>query len=209
MLISNLIPGRPYQSISMDFIVNLPWSDGFNAIYVVVDCLTKHASFIPTTTGLNSEEFALLFVKFIVCQFGLPESIITDRDPRWMTDFWLSIVKVLQTKMSLSSSHHPQHDSQTEVVNKLLTTMMCAFIAGKKDQWALWIHLLEFAYNSTIQLSTGTTLFHLLLGFHLQTPLDFIGTRQSDDIGNHVLGPEVITFLTMHTSVTHLDRAIS
>jgi len=118
----------------MDFIVNLPWSEGFNAIYVVVDHLMKHASFIPTTTGLNLEGFALLFVKYIVCCFGLPESIVMDRDPRWTTDFWLSIAKVLQMKMSLSSLHHPQHDGQMEVVNRLLTSMMCVFIAGKKDQ---------------------------------------------------------------------------
>jgi len=97
--------------------------------------------------------------------------------------------------MSLSSSHHPQHDGQIEVVNKLLTTMMHAFIAGKKDQWALWIHLLEFAYNSVVHSSIGTTPFHLLLGFHPRTPLDFVGTWCSDDIDNHTLGPEAITFL--------------
>ena len=72
MLIPNPIPSRPYQSISMDFIVNLPWSEGYNAIYVVVDCLTKHASFVLTTTGLDAEGFALLFVKIIACRFGLP-----------------------------------------------------------------------------------------------------------------------------------------
>ena len=195
MLIPNPIPSRPYQSVSMDFIVNLPWSEGYNAIYVVVDRLTKHASFIPTTTGLDSEGFAILFFKHIVCRFGLPESIVTDRDPRWTSDFWLSVAKALQTKMSLSSSHHPQHDGQTEVVNKLLTTMMRAFIAGKKDQWALWIHLLEFAYNSAVHSSIGTTPFHLLLGFHPRTPLDFVGTKRSDDIDNCALGPEAITFL--------------
>ena len=179
MLIPNPIPSRPYQSISMvDFIVNLPWTEGFNAIYVVVDRLTKHASFKPTTTGLVSEGFAILFFKHIVCRFGLPESIVMDRDPRWTSDFWLSMAKALQTKMSLSSSHHPQHDGQTEVVNKLLT-MMCAFITCKKDQWALWLHLLEFAYNSSVHSSIGTTPFHLLLGFHPRTALDFIGTKHS------------------------------
>lgn len=185
---ANQIPSWPYQSISIDFIVNLPWSNGFNAIYVVVDCLTKHASFIPTTTGLNSKEFTLLFMKHIMCQFGLPECIIMDRDPRWTTNFWLSIAKSLQTKMSLSSSHHLQHDGQTEVVNKLLTTMMWAFIVGKKEQWALWLHLLEFAYNSMVHLSTGTTLFHLLLGFHPWTPLYFIAMKRADDIDSCALG---------------------
>lgn len=195
MLIPNPIPSRPYQSISMDFIVNLPWSEGFNAIYVMVDRLTKHASFIPTTTGLDAEGFALLFVKAVACRFGLPESIITDRDPRWSSDFWMGVAKALRTKMSLSSSHHPQHDGQTEVVNKLLTTMIRAFIEGKRDQWSVWLHLLEFAYNSAVHSSTGTTPFHLLLGFHPRTPLDFVGTKRSDELESRSLNPEAVSFL--------------
>jgi len=87
----------------------------------------------------------------------------------------MGVAKNLQTRMSLSSSHHPQHDGQTKVVNKLLTTMLHAFVEGKKDQWSIWLHLLEFAYNSAMHSSMGTTPFHLLLGFHLRTPLDFIG----------------------------------
>lgn len=72
-LIPNPIPSRPYQSISMDFIVNLPWSEGYNAIYITVDRLTKHGIFTPTTTGLDAEDFGALFVKRVVCCFGLPE----------------------------------------------------------------------------------------------------------------------------------------
>ena len=205
LLIPNPIPSRPYQSISMDFIVNLPWSEGYNAIYVVVDRLTKHASFIPVTMGLNSEGFALLFVKHITCKFGLPESIITDRDLRWTSDFWLGIAKALKTKMSLSSSHHPQHNGQTEVVNKLLTTMLRAFVAGQKDQWAAWLHLLEFAYNNNVHSSIGTTPFHLLLGFHPRTPLDFIGSRRNDEVATRALTPEAVTFL--ETLDMHRDSA--
>ena len=195
MLIPNPIPARPYQSISMDFIVNLPWSEGYNAIYVVVDRLTKHASFIPTTTGLDAQGFALLFVRAIASRFGLPESIITDRDPRWTSDFWMGVAKALQTKMSLSSSHHPQHDGQTEVVNKLLTVMLRAFVEGKRDQWSTWLHILEFAYNSAIHSSTGTTPFHLLLGFHPRTPLDFIGTKRLDEVASRSLSPDALSFL--------------
>lgn len=205
LLIPNPIPSRPYQSISMDFIVNLPWSDGYNAIYVVVDRLTKHASFIPVTTGLDTEGFTLMFVKHIVCKFGLPESIITDRDPRWTTDFWMGIAKALRMKMSLSSSHHPQHDGQTEVVNKLLTTMLHAFVAGQKDQWAIWLHLLEFAYNNAVHSSIGTTPFHLMLGFHPRTLLDFVGTRRNKDVASRALTPEAITFLD--TLEMHRDSA--
>ena len=69
-LIPNPIPSRPYQSISMDFIVNLPWSEGYNAIHVTVDRLTKHGIFTPTTTGLDAEDFGALFVKKVACRFS-------------------------------------------------------------------------------------------------------------------------------------------
>lgn len=107
--------------------------------------------------------------------------------------------------MSLSSSHHPQHDGQTEVVNKLLTTMIRAFVEGKRDQWSNWLHLLEFAYNSAIHSSTGTTPFHLLLGFHPRTPLDFIGTKRADEVMSRSLNPEAATFL--ESLAMHRDSA--
>lgn len=81
--------------------------------------------------------------------------------------------------------------------------MMRAFVASQKDQWALWLHLLEFAYNSAVHSSTGTTPFHLLLGFHPRTLLDFTGTRRDDNIGSQALTPEAILFLD--TLAMHRD----
>ena len=203
-LIPNPIPSRPYQSVSMDFVINLPWSGDFNAIFVVVDRLTKHASFIPTTTGLTAEEFGELYVRRIGCRFGLPESIVTDRDPRWTLDFWKGVAKYLKTKMSLSSSHHPQHDGQTEIVNKQLVTMLRAYVNDDLDDWALWLHILEFAYNNSIHSSTGTTPFFLLYGFHPRTPLDFL--KPSDHGGmSYSLSQEAVNFL--ETLAMHRDSA--
>ena len=170
-LIPNPIPSRPYQSISMDFIVHLPWSEGFNAIHVTVDRLTKHGIFTPTTTGLNAEDFGALFVKKVVCRFGLPESIICDRDPRWTSDFWKGVAKCLRTKMSLSSSHHPQHDGQTEIVNRFLEVMLRAFVSENKESWALWLPLL---YNASVHSSTGTSPNFLMFGFEPRSPMDFL-----------------------------------
>jgi len=181
-LTPNPIPSRPYQSISMDFIVNLPWSDGFNVIHVVVDRLTKHASFTPTTMGLSAEGFAKLFVKQIVCWFRLLDSIVTNHNPRWTSEFWSGVMKFLKTRMSLSSSHHPQHNSQTEIVNKFLTIMLRAFVDENLTDWADWLHLLKFAYNNTVHKSTGMTPHFLLYEFHPKTPLDFLGTKELDKV---------------------------
>lgn len=174
LLIPNPIPSRPYDSISMDFIVNLPWSEDYNAILVIVDRLTKHAQFIPTTTGLDAEGFALLFVKHIATRFGLPTSIVSDRDPRWLSDFWKGVTKCLKTRLAMSSSHHPQHDGQTEVTNKTLETMARAYAQGAKDSWAEWLHLLEFTYNATTHSSTSESPYFLLYGYCPRSPLDFL-----------------------------------
>jgi hypothetical protein len=87
---------------------------------------------MPTTTRLNAEDFGALLVKKIVCCFGLPESIICERDPRWTSDFWKGVAKFVCTKMSLSSSHHPQHDGQMEIVNCFLEVMLRAFVSNNK-----------------------------------------------------------------------------
>lgn len=176
-LIPNPIPTRPYQSMAMDFIVNLPWSEGYNAIHVTVDRLTKHGTFSPTTTGLNTEDFGALFVQKIICRFGLPESIICDRDPRWTSDFWKGVAKFLRTKMALSSSHHPQHDGQMEIVNKFLEVMLRAFVLANKETWAHWLPLLEWAYNASVHSSTGCTPNFLMFGFEPRTPIDFLLTK--------------------------------
>lgn len=118
LLIPNPIPSRPYESISMDFVVNLPWSDEYNVILVIVNRLTKHAQLIPCTTGLDAEGFTYLFVKHVAARFGLPTSIISDRDPRWISDFWKAVCRCLKTKLAMSLSHHPQHDGQTESINR-------------------------------------------------------------------------------------------
>lgn len=173
-LIPHTIPTRPYESVSMDFIVNLPMSLDYNAVLVVVDRLTKHATFIPTDTGLDAEGFADLFLSNIIAKYGLPDSIICDRDPRWANKFWTALSKQLGSRNLLSSSHHPQHDGQTEVLNKYIGTLLRTYIKNDRADWASWLHAIEFAYNSSIHSSTGYSPFFLLRGFEPKTPSDFL-----------------------------------
>jgi hypothetical protein len=210
-LMPNPIPHHLYDSISMDFIVNLPWLGEYNTIFVVVDHLSKHANFIPTTTGLNAEEFGALFIKEIMCRFGLPSSIIMDRDPRWSSDFWKGVVKLLKTRMLLSSSHHPQHDGQTEVVNKGIGMMLRAYIAADKEGWAEWLPLLEFAYNSNNHSLIGCSPLFLMYGLNPKTPWDFLTEHKASGIDYHLdLQPEASAFvkaLEMHQESAQLAIA--
>jgi hypothetical protein len=119
------IPLRPFATVSLDLITGLPpsGSEKFTAILVIVDKLTKYAIIIPTHNQLSQEGFAKLFVERVVNVFGLPERIVCDRDKRWATAFWRSVVAFYGGALALSSSHHPQTDGQTEVLNATIEHM--------------------------------------------------------------------------------------
>jgi len=111
---------RPWTAISIDFIVVLPKCDGYTKIWVIVDRFSKMAHFIPLWTEAHIKELALMFVKEIWRLHGLPESIVCDRDTQFTSKFWTSLMHLLQVKLNLSTTFHPESDGQTERVNQTL-----------------------------------------------------------------------------------------
>ena len=81
------IPERPFETVTMDFISELPESNGYNSILVIVDKLTKFATIIPTHNTIDELETAQLFFSHIVSKYGLPRQIVSDRDSRWTSTF--------------------------------------------------------------------------------------------------------------------------
>ena len=121
------IPNKAWESISMDFITHLPTTkDGYDAIFVVVDRLTKYAHFIPTTSSITALDTAKIFIANIFKLHGIPKSIISDRDPRFTSEFWKTLFKLLGTDLRMSTSNHPQSDGQTERTNRTLEQMIRA-----------------------------------------------------------------------------------
>ena len=102
----------------MDFITQLPTTQqGHDAIFVVVDRLTKRAHFIPTHTSVTAPEVATLFLNTIFKDHGIPRTIISDRDARFTSHFWKALFQELGTKLAMSTAFHPQTDGQTERTN--------------------------------------------------------------------------------------------
>lgn len=160
------IPEKPWSSISMDFIVDLPESKSFDSIFVVVDRLTKMAHFVPCTKSVTGEEAARLFLENIYKYHGLPDDIISDRGTQFTSKFWQSLFKILQVKIKLSSAYHPQTDGQTERVNQVLEQFLRCSINYHQDNWVDLLPIAEFAYNNTIQESIQQTPFFANYGFH-------------------------------------------
>ncbi|PNX81711.1 transposon Tf2-1 polyprotein [Trifolium pratense] len=158
------IPGLVWSEISMDFITNLPKSNGYEAILVVVDRLSKYSHFVPLKHPFTARSIASIFVKEIVRLHGVPESILSDRDPLFVSIFWKELFKLLGTVLKMSSAYHPQTDGQTEVVNRCLESYLRCFIADQPKSWAHWIPWAELWYNTTFHISTGFTPFEVVYG---------------------------------------------
>ena len=174
------IPSRPFETVSLDLITGLPPSgeERYTAVLVIVDKLTKFGLFIPTHDTLTQEGFAKLFVEKVVHVYGMPHRIIADRDRRWATDFWKTVVALHGSKMALSSSHHPQTDGQTEILNATIEQMLRAYVSRDRSAWSAWLSVLAFAYNSARHSSTEDTPNGLLFNYHPKVSTGEIKARQ-------------------------------
>ena len=111
------IPTTPWTEISMDFIVGLPSSNGFPAIFVVVDRLTKTTHFMPLKTRFTAKIVANVFLDYIVKLHGFPQGIVSNRDPIFLSSFLCQLMRSGGIDLHYSMTYHPQCDGQTEVVN--------------------------------------------------------------------------------------------
>nr|GFA03576.1 putative mitochondrial protein [Tanacetum cinerariifolium] len=123
-----------WDKISIDFIEKLPKSHGKSAILVVVDRLSKYAHFIPLTHPFTASQVAQVFLDQVYKLHGLPESIVSDKDKVFLSNFWKALFAELKVKLKLSTAYHPQTDGQTEVVNRSLGCYMRCMCGEKPKE---------------------------------------------------------------------------
>jgi len=155
----NSIPEKAWTHISADFITKLSLAQGYDAILIVVDRLTKMAHFVPTTERTSAEGLARLFRDNIWKLHGLPDSIISDKGPQFAAGIMKELNHMLGIETKLSTAFHPQTDGQTERMNQELKQYLQMFIDHRQEQWPEWLGTAEFAYNNKVHTGTKVSPF--------------------------------------------------
>ena len=142
------------------------------------------AHFIPTHTTADAPTLSTLFLQHIVRLHGVPRSIVSDRDRRFLSPFWMELFEQLHTTLRFSTANHPQTNGQTERTNRTLEQYLRIFVQHHPNQWNTYLPLAELSYNATTHSSTGFSPYYIVYNQHPNLPLDFllddVQTRNND-----------------------------
>jgi hypothetical protein len=158
------VPSIVWADIAMDFVEALPRVHGKTVILSVVDCFSKYAHFIPLAHPYTAESVAQAFYTDIVGLHGIPQSIVSDRDPAFTSTFWSELMRLSGTKLLMSSAFHPQTDGQTEAANRVIIMYLRCFTGDRPQQWLCWLPWAEYTYNTAYQSSLQETPFRVVYG---------------------------------------------
>ena len=150
----------------------------------VVEKLTKEAHFIPVNSTHKTCDIANIFMKEIFRLHGLPKTIVSNRDPKFTSNFWKRMFAYLGTKLNFITAYHPSIDGQIERVNQVLEDMLRMYVMDKPTNWEDYLHLVEFAYNNGQYASLGMSLYEVLYGRRCRTPVTW-----DNPVNRVVLGP--------------------
>ena len=129
------IPTKKWVHVTTDLVTDLPESDGYTAIAVFVDKLTKMVHFAPCRKEVDAMEYARIFVDTVFRLHGLLEVIISDHDPCFTGKFWDSVFDLLGPDLQFSTAYHPQTDGQFERMIQTLENFLRPYVERKPQTW--------------------------------------------------------------------------
>jgi hypothetical protein len=149
----------------MDYCAMPRSKTGKDCCLVLTDKLTKFVKLIPTTTNVTAKETAKLLLQHWYCKgFGIPNQIISDRDPRFVSQLWTEFIHKLGITQTMATARHQQTNGLAEHMVKMVKNCLRAYADYQGKNWEEHIYTTEFALNDSLSSVTKFTPFELVLG---------------------------------------------
>jgi hypothetical protein len=167
----------PFQTITLDFIVKLLVSKGFDLILTITDhdC-SKAAIFIPCHETINAEGVAKLYLCYVFLCYGLPLKVISDQDPQFTSKFMKELFCLIGAKANTSTAYHPRTDGQLEWSNQWLGQYLQPWVNTQQDNWEPYLPIPKISHNSWRNEMTRQSPFKILMGYEPQATISNIPT---------------------------------
>lgn len=163
------VPTRPFSKVGMDFVVGLPPSlvngQVVDSILTVTCYLSKLVVLVPLRSTATAADVAEAFLVHVYRRFGMPDTVVSDRDPKFTGAFWSALNKRLGIRLAMSTSAHPQTDGRAEVTNKSVGQILRILCEDEPDAWGAALVACEFALNTSVSSATGISPFEIVHGF--------------------------------------------
>jgi len=157
----------PFETVAMDLIIGLPPNGVLDSILTIVDhgC-TRAALFLPCSSTVTGPKVAQLYLDNVYKWFGLPNRMISDRDPRFTSHFARALATKLGVSQNLSMAFHPQTDGLSERKNQWIEQYLRLLAAGQQDDWSQWLSIATAVHNNRTNDTLGMSPNEALLGYH-------------------------------------------
>ena len=159
------IPTRPWENIGMDFTGPFIEIGGYDYILLVICRMTGMVHLIPTRTNVSAKDIARLFIKEVIRLHGIPESVVSDHDTKFTSQFWNELSKTLGQRLLMSTAYRPQTDGSSERAIQTMSQILRAVVNDYQTNWVEQLPLVEFAMNSATNASTGQAPFKTNYGW--------------------------------------------
>lgn len=132
----------------MDLITHMPETrNGLDCITTFVDRFSNRIHLVPSRSTDTATDFADSFIRDIFRLQGLPNAVLSDRNPKFTSKFWIYLMKQCGIQSKMSTSHHPQTDGATEIMNRTISNYLKCYFAFHQCDWGSLLFRAEFPYN--------------------------------------------------------------
>jgi hypothetical protein len=184
------IPLRPWESIAIDFLGPFNVSRGYQNIMVVMDRFSSAIILVPLRRNYTTLDVANAFLEKVYATYGLPASILSDRDARFTSKFWTGLHEQLGVELLISTSFHQNTNGQVERANRTIGQMLRIFTNNNQNDWAHHLWRVEHSFNHSPTSTMGKSPHEIMFG-HIPTMLPVTSTSNVPSVNEYLAQQEV------------------